>query len=304
MSEKPDLDRKITTQQVLVGSFIGVAILLVTALWFQPNSPTLLEVRKSQTKQKCTQSRQANGENAESVTGSTQGTYEWSCDPESETGYQQNDAKDKAQTSTDADLLAQERVAYWTRIIAALTALGIGILGWTLYETRAVAGITRNIGEAQVRAYLSCIGGEWCIDGEKLVIRPEFKNFGQSPAVNLVVFDASLSLNSKPGETFHDEILGHLEYSDIAVPIIMDDAAAQDISNGCAEFALSQTGIYKKGFLAGFIHNEKVEVWLSGIVVWDDVFQEKQIKDFDLRLIPEGDIKNHTDLCGTLSRKQ
>tara|TARA_R110000824_G_scaffold102471_3_gene243116 strand:+ start:81472 stop:82254 length:783 start_codon:yes stop_codon:yes gene_type:complete len=58
-------------------------------------------------------------------------------------------------TLAQADLLAQKRMAYWTVWISVFTALGLGVLAWTLYETRRMTLATRRIGEAQVRPWIS-----------------------------------------------------------------------------------------------------------------------------------------------------
>lgn len=154
MSEKTKPDKERPFNWAFLGSFIGAAVLLIAAWAFQPSTPTVLEISKDQTEQQCTQSRETNSSGTQGATGPIQEVYKWSCEPESDAQYKKNDANDQARSSTDADLLAQERVAYWTKIIAALTALGVGILGWTLYETRNVAAITRDIGRQQVRAYI------------------------------------------------------------------------------------------------------------------------------------------------------
>ncbi|WP_411816769.1 hypothetical protein [Hyphococcus sp. DH-69] len=94
-------------------------------------------------------------------------------------------ANDDVLTLGESDLLAQERMAFWTKAIGVFTAIGLGILFVTFAATRDAVVETRKIGEAQTRAYLSVIDAE--------IVDPEFsdfafdvivtiKNFGQSPA--------------------------------------------------------------------------------------------------------------------------
>jgi hypothetical protein len=109
----------------------------------------------------------------------------------------QPQAKDKASQESplppveERDLCAQTRVAWWTRLIAYWSAIGAALLFWALYETRRDIRATREIGEAQVRAYLSPLGikpegqlvngGITGIDFSLGVI-----NTGQSPAENFI----------------------------------------------------------------------------------------------------------------------
>ncbi|MEO9969727.1 MAG: hypothetical protein ABJG15_07870 [Hyphomonadaceae bacterium] len=195
----------------IIGALLVVLALVGLAIWMQPDAPTILEKHENQATQKCTQTRHASSDPKADTAGSVSGIYEWTCDPEDSPQYQENKNKDASHTSTDADLLAQERVAYWTRIIAALTALGIGILGWTLYETRSVGTITRDIGEAQVRAYIHVQKISVAVDIEKntgglkaISFQVIFNNLGQSPAINLR-YDIKTVL--------HEELTGGLDDS-------------------------------------------------------------------------------------------
>ena len=54
----------------------------------------------------------------------------------------------------ESDLLAQEKMAYWTRVIGFFTAAGLAILYVTFGATRDAVIETRKIGEAQTRGYL------------------------------------------------------------------------------------------------------------------------------------------------------
>lgn len=91
----------------------------------------------------------------------------------------------------ERDLLAQERMAkaaewmnYASWVSAFLVLVGTGALIWTLFETRQVTRVTRDIGEKQVRSYLSIEKSRFAITKEGnvwafLVV----KNYGQSPAL-------------------------------------------------------------------------------------------------------------------------
>lgn len=106
-------------------------------------------------------------------------------------------------TITQADLLAQEKVAHWTRWIGVFTAVGLGALIWTLMLTRQAnlsaqesVRVTRTVGEQSTRAYVAI-----AIDGLKvggkanqnnpvevaIELRLRLTNYGASPAYDAVV---------------------------------------------------------------------------------------------------------------------
>lgn len=113
------------------------------------------------------------------------------------------EASEAAQNQSESrqDLYAQQdmsRWAFWMMIISGFTFLvtGLGIV-WirdTLVETRKAVrsaddavNVTREIGEKQVRAYLSIRDGKIVSKGENpkqnsFFFAAEWKNYGQSPA--------------------------------------------------------------------------------------------------------------------------
>lgn len=89
------------------------------------------------------------------------------------------------QDSRDQDLKAQQDMAFWAEWLfyvtvifgsvgAVLTIIGIWYVRNTLLEIR-------RIGEAEIRAYISCLGGNFEFDPQKLIINVKLKNTGQSP---------------------------------------------------------------------------------------------------------------------------
>lgn len=284
-----------------VGAFLVVILIGWTAMHLQPNAPTILEKNENKSAQVCTQSRQDNGEKGSEQTGVVDGIYTWTCDPQDSPDYQYNKSKYPARSSTDADLLAQERVAYWTRVIAGLTALGIGILGWTLFETRAVAGITREIGEAQVRAYLSCTGGEFCNDGYTLVIRPEFKNTGQSPAKSVIVHLTLDQIATEEPDIADDLYKQWFEDTSIR-RMQIDDVVPSESERGCFEFEIRKA--YQKGtgdIVWAPLYGNIVTFVVTGWVEWTDVFGIKSTQTFWLRMQQSEDAERGS-FCGTLER--
>jgi hypothetical protein len=61
-------------------------------------------------------------------------------------------------TATQAMNEATQDMALDTRISAGLAFIGTLLLVWTLFETRRALSVTRRIGQAQVRAYITVEG--------------------------------------------------------------------------------------------------------------------------------------------------
>lgn len=137
-----------------------------------------------------------------------------------------NISTDGSVKQAEYDLKAQQDMAVWalgmlivTLWLSAITLIGVLFVGWTLRETRKAVraaddavDVTRDIGEAQVRAYVRITGGS-----VKLVradpgmadqrVRPKItikvRNYGQSPAIS---FQWSVTARYYP--PMHGKFLG------------------------------------------------------------------------------------------------
>ena len=181
--------------RIVAGFLIAAAILGIFVFFSQPNTPSVLEVHQDQAEQKCTQYRDAETKAIQEAGSLIEEPYVWSCESSDQTQYKQNRANDPARTSTDADLLAQERVAYWTTALGLLTAMGLVALILTLLEAQKASkaaqdavGVTREIGEKQVRAYLYVASAKVKASHNGITIDGLIKNSGQSPAMNVDVW--------------------------------------------------------------------------------------------------------------------
>ena len=99
--------------------------------------------------------------------------------------------------STEADLLAQKKMAHWTAWIGGFTAVGLAVLYITFYATRQAVSETRKIGEAQSRAYLAVVGGKFWYAANnwtELKFVLEVHNSGHSPAKQIKL-DLSVSVD-------------------------------------------------------------------------------------------------------------
>jgi len=125
------------------------------------------------------------------------------------------------------DLKAQELMAEATKWIVVLTgmslilgALGAAAIFWTLYETRKLSKVTRDIGEAQIMAYVSISGVEVSLNKRSPSQRELFVNIGvvrtgQSPAnsvaVNIRPFDGMvLAQPEMRGKPVYEQMFGDI----------------------------------------------------------------------------------------------
>lgn len=113
--------------------------------------------------------------------------------PDTTSSFEPEDSKGNPKYYDRQDLRAQETMARATNAIVWLTGISIvlGAIGaaaiiWTLIETRVLAESTREIGESQVRAYLTIQSCSIRYDAKNNAIGFSFdiKNTGNSPAIN------------------------------------------------------------------------------------------------------------------------
>ena len=179
----------------LVPTWVVASILgLIVAYASEPDGPSVLETQSDQIDRKCTQYRESESERTQNDTGSVDELYKWSCEPEQQTEYEQNYADNPPRSSTDADLLAQERVAYWTFWIGIFTGFGLVALVGTLFETQQILKTTKESSRRELRAYMGVSGADnatirqtededWRPSfGDTIGCRVHYQNFGQTPA--------------------------------------------------------------------------------------------------------------------------
>ena len=97
----------------------------------------------------------------------------------------------------ERDLQAQGKMAEWAfwAVVAAfvsvfVTGIGVVLVAFTLEASRdavtaanRTANEAKRIGEAQVRAYLSCEGAKYTVDSHWFSCHVTIRNHGQSPAI-------------------------------------------------------------------------------------------------------------------------
>tara|TARA_R110002124_G_scaffold96444_2_gene241223 strand:+ start:658 stop:1293 length:636 start_codon:yes stop_codon:yes gene_type:complete len=89
-------------------------------------------------------------------------------------------------------------MAEWALAVVLLTVaglivsvLGVVVVGWTLHETRQVTVVTREIGQAQTRGYISIKSGRFQTHNDVAWVSLELGNTGQTP---IMACDVTLSL--------------------------------------------------------------------------------------------------------------
>lgn len=205
-------------------------------------------------------------------------------------------ANDRKPSSTDErNAKAQEKVADWTPWLFGVaglemlvTAAGVWLVYRTLVHTkraadaardavdeaRAATQATREVGKAQVRAYLTCEGANFAVERDWMVCRPRIKNYGNSPASNVRLCAAvsSQKLIFVPQQAPKSEI-----------------RESKDFAIGCAAVPAGGEGrgllVWTHVDMGGQhddIANENVHFWIIGSLEWTDVFGDQHRSIFNL----------------------
>ncbi|TAW65986.1 hypothetical protein ELI15_17135 [Rhizobium ruizarguesonis] len=108
----------------------------------------------------------------------------------------------RSEAREEANLAAQEKVAYWAFPMFVATGLSVlvsavalvGLFG-SLRQTKRAIKDNRELGEAQIRAYVEAENVEFASDGQALVV--ELLNMGQTPVVSFDVTTEILAVPEK-----------------------------------------------------------------------------------------------------------
>lgn len=177
------------------------------------------------------------------------------------------------------DLEAQELMARFTRIMGWTGLIGLGIgsgsvyLIWrTLRETRRLANDTRDIGERQVRAYVDVenIAVNDLEIGKIPFVTFILKNSGASPARNLSV--KTLMGTSPDPNRFK------VYFGDIS------EGSRTQISATSAYDQVRRFSVPADEQSMKQIQSGNAELFIAGVVVYDDVFGVKRRTIFRSRL--------------------
>lgn len=172
---------------------------------------------------------------------------------------------------------------------AAITFAGVMLVLATLIYTRHAAKAaqaavteakeatkaTREIGEAQVRAYLTTQDSKFSVGATYFDCYPTFRNSGQSPARNITVRATGFVLDGNITKTHR---LARMATD--CNPIV-----AGGLGNGRLEF--SGGGKVPNGVLL----SDNAFFIVDGDVEWEDVFGKKQTLNFTLIQIEKGEAK-------------
>ena len=131
--------------------------------------------------------------------------------------------------------------------------------------------VAREIVDAQVRAYLTCTGGEYNIDDKWVFARPFLANKGQSPAKSIRI-RAYLTVNQfsvgKDGKIT----------TDVKARTEIFEGSCQAISSQSQETGIlvySHVDIGKEAF--AILRAGTMAFHISGQVIWNDVLDRKSV---------------------------
>ncbi len=112
----------------------------------------------------------------------------------------------------ERDLCAQARMAWWTRIIALWTAIGAGLLFWTLLLTRKDIEENREQAEFEQRPWLTfqikSVGERPKIFDGRIMFSAQIltKNIGKSPAMDVQIFSEINEAKMEGGTVYASDI--------------------------------------------------------------------------------------------------
>ncbi|TBY27443.1 hypothetical protein [Rhizobium leguminosarum] len=108
----------------------------------------------------------------------------------------------RSEAREEANLAAQETVAYWafpmfvaTGLSVIVSAVALGGLFGSLWQTKKAIGDNRELGEAQIRAYVEAEGVGFAGDGKALIV--ELLNMGQTPVLSFNITTEILAVPDK-----------------------------------------------------------------------------------------------------------
>ena len=170
------------------------------------------------------------------------------------------------------------KYAFWSTLIVGF---GTALLLWTLWETRKAnqsareaVDVTREVGQAQVRAYLYCKSARYRLRKDDLFAEIDIANAGQSPATNVLV-QAELTYYLMGGPIGHSRPLlwrsSSVQASGME-PIVASGFETADIAFfGEIHFETDQ-GDSGDDDTPPLDPTEANEVALDLVVSWSDVF--------------------------------
>ena len=217
-----------------------------------------------------------------------------------------NQNADVAQRVASSNDFHPWRDTYAQWLIAVLSVAATGVSIWavrllrrTLQETQKATRTAREIGEAQVRAYISVSEGRIDLSVSDFLllghVEINYTNKGQSPAFH-VIFDLGLTVIEKPNLIFPEE--GDVKQYSCQIPsqIVLTVAAGKTETFRQAILKSSVPNEWRENIAAG-----RVRLLVNGTLRWTDVFNvvetnrifclENTDRDYFAVVPPKGDLR-------------
>jgi|GEM_PF-1321084 len=164
------------------------------------------------------------------------------------------------------DLAAQQSMAestYWMNVAAIatviFTAWGAFLLWRTLIATQETVAITRRIGEAQTRAYMTTSGAEAVYRDGQLHVTVHAQNTGQSPAL-AVRTQTFIAIEPDP-------------FDPVWLEDKLDVEMKSDVGAGQHIFLQAEGPEQPDNYLIASITLNSWKVWVYATILYDDVFE-------------------------------
>jgi hypothetical protein len=202
---------------------------------------------------------------------------------------------------SEEDLYAQKQMAQWAYWLLLFTSfIGIvsiaitGVGTYLLLRTVMLSGqantINRDIGIAQVRAYLTCTGGKYVISGSGVTCYYSIKNTGQSPAMKVSIEGTLTFLGGNFG-AIPKEVIDLLQSYMVMGNENIAIGSCETISAGAA----AESNIFWPNY--NFIQEQFEKIRMAGEqfdirvrITWFDVFKRQQILPVILQKVNGSDM--------------
>lgn len=213
------------------------------------------------------------------------------------------DSADRSETIMWPEFSPSDTYAQW--IMAILSLIATGISAWavvlirdTLVETRRAVSsaddaveVTRQIGEAQVRAYLVCLSAKYHLIKGGFMATLEIENTGQSPASNVAI-TGTVTIHDVGGRPSHTRVLawaGSEIVSTQCQPVAAHRKTSESIVFFDSQFPPDEW--HSEEFVKAVVKGGN-EIWFDLHVKWTDVFGKRQELPVDLSAVIDSSPNN------------
>ena len=257
-------------RHIVIGFALVVFVLIIGALW---HVSSYSQEQRQQREEAASYKAYSDEDLAQCASKDTD-FDRFACLAEKITANQEQE-RGRANLHAQQDMSAWAVALLWVSGIGIIVSIaGIVLIYATLHETRAMTVATREIGQRQVRAYLTVQSGHFAVDDQgDIWIFINFKNVGQTPGIITEVRGSC-----EPGISRHfPEVDGST-----GIPTDANKPMVQIAAGETYEMVL----VWKKADVVEYRDPDHPEILpheaigMDGRVKWLDVFNDEDFTNF------------------------